>query len=139
MTTYTWSEWRDKACRWYGETPNPTTEAAIVEVFKTRPAAVVAELQLVADALRAGKVRSGWAVASTRIAALASSDTVATDETEERQALAAARAWVRNVGHAYDRESEVVDELFGPYGRLRQWPDLRERVLEEWRNHVGEG
>lgn len=136
MTEYTWSEWRDKACRWYGDTPSKTTEAAIIEVFRTRPAAVVRELESIADAVRAGNVRSGWAVARNRIASLASSDTVATDETEQRRALAAGRAWVRNVGHAYDRESEVVDELFGPYGRLRQWPELRDRVLEEWRRHV---
>ncbi len=122
MTDFTWSELRDKACEAFGDTPAFTTERELLNVFMVRPAAVARELDAIARDVRAGKVRSGWAVARKRLASLKATDAVATDETERQRALAAALQWVRNVGCHYDRESEVLDELTGEHGRLLQWP-----------------
>ncbi len=133
MTDYSWSTMRDKACEAFGDTPSFVTERELLAVFMVRPAAVARELDAIGRDVRAGKVRSGWAVARQRIGRLAGADAVATDESERDRALAAALAWVRVVGCHFDRESEVADELTGDQGRLARWPELAERVLEEWR------
>lgn len=136
MTTYEWSVIRDKCVEWFGDTPSKPTELAIVTVFKERPAAVIRELQTIAGLVSTGEARSGWALARHRIARLDAIDAVATDTSEREDAVRRALAWVRGAGRHYDRESEVVDELYGDRGPLRLWPDTRETVLEEWRRHV---
>lgn len=133
VTEYHWSDLRDKACEQFGDTPSPTTESAILAVFQRRPAAVARELEAVARDVRAGKLRSGWGAARHRIGQLDATEAVATDEEERRRKLRAAVAFVRNVGQGFPTEDELVDELFGERGRFRDWPDLRDEVLEVWR------
>jgi hypothetical protein len=39
---------------------------------------------------------------------------------------------MRTTGLHYDRESELLDELYGDRGRLKDHPNTRQRMLELW-------
>jgi hypothetical protein len=142
-TTFSWAETRERAISLFdGEHPNAVTEQDIIDVFKTNPNRVITTLQETATAKRSGSVRSGWAIWRKRVTTQPPPDLVITDETEREQTVGKATRWVRHVGYLIDRESELLDALFGHDGfgggparvTLKPWdtPELRAEMLALW-------
>ena len=139
MTTHDWPTVRTEAIRAFGgDLPHPETEDFVVEVFRAQPVTVLRGIRDVAGDVAAGKVRSGWAVLRKRLeAATQARSDVRVSANELQAEVAAAEGWIRNAGLHFDRERELLDELFGERGRLRDWKDdeaLRERLLTLWRD-----
>jgi hypothetical protein len=145
MTTLDWPTVRERAIRAFaGNLPHPETEDAVIAVFEQQPLAVLRAIDEISDDIAAGRVRSGWAVLRSRLAAAteARSDVRVTAPDERERRLAAAEAWMRHAGLHVASEAEVRDELFGERGKLHAWASddaLRVRLLELWRRVRPEG
>jgi hypothetical protein len=134
LTTLTWADAKHRAIEAFnGELPNADTEQTILDAFQIEPVAVVHALDQVIEDFRAGKARSGWAIWRSRILTAARTPNVQVAYADSRQRqITIAEAWIRNAGGYIDRESELVSELFGDLGKLREWPDLEPRMVELW-------
>jgi hypothetical protein len=143
-TVLDWPTVREQTIRRFaGDLPLAETEDAIVAVFEQQPLAVLRAIDEVAEQVVAGKVRSGWAVLRKRLEGATEPRSDIVVEADEREArVAAAEAWLRHAGLHFDREQEVVEELFGERGRLHPYEDdelLRERILRLWREQRPRG
>lgn len=134
MSTLTWAETKHRAIEAFsGELPNADTEQTILDAFQLEPVAVVHALDQVIEDYRAGKARSGWAIWKSRIITAGRTPDVQVAYADSRQRqITIAEAWIRNAGGYIDRESELVAELFGDLGKLREWPDLKPRMTSLW-------
>lgn len=119
-----------------GEPPGAHLEDELIQAYATHPDAVEKAMTKIALAHKAGKIRSPWGALKAEVA---KATDPARNPTHDRgssreKAIQRAEQWIRNAGLHYDRESEVIDELFGDRGQLRQHdtPELRERILELW-------
>jgi hypothetical protein len=130
--TTTWATVRSTAIQGFnGELPVAATEQALIDAFEQEPLAVMHARDQVIEDFRRGKARSGWAVWKSRVA-LQTARNPSVDVSNRPKAIIAAEAWIRHAGGYLDRETEVIDELFGDTGKLREWPDLQPRMLELW-------
>ena len=141
---WSWLETREKAIRLFGgELPKGETEQEVIDAFTDRPVLVDRLIREVAEAKKAGRARSGWAVLRSRLNAIASGlDIVVTDRNERGLALRQAEQWVRNAGLYFDREDEFEDELFGDGGMLRAFrtdDELRTHLIDLWRSERPRG
>lgn len=136
-TTVSWASVRQGAIKTFHEIPHAAVEQEIIDVFAVQPQVVIDAIERLAARVESGHVRSGWAVLRKELARAVeapSSVTVELDDRERR--VANAERWLRNAGVHFDRESEVLDELFGERGTLKAWAGdelLRGRLLELWR------
>jgi hypothetical protein len=132
VTEYVWADVRQRAIRrFHGELPHADTEAAILDVFERHPQRVVETIDHVA---RQGKARSFWAVSLAELKRVDYTGRVTVSERAQR--IAQAEEWIRHAGLHFDREDEVVDELF-VRGRLSPYAEdesLRERLIDLWRS-----
>jgi len=133
-----WADTRAALCESFGgELPEHATEATIVEVFERFPLGVLRLAEEIATAKSAGKIRSGWAVLRSRLpAAEPIANPVVSIATRRAERIRVIEQYIANAGHTIDRESELLDDLYGERGRLREYRDddtLRERLLELWR------
>ena len=116
MVEYEWAELRTHAIRAFGNTaPGAELEEAIIHVFAINPAGVKNAIDYTANEWAKGKITSPWAILRTQCQRLidTSTNVTATDERGREKAIAKAENWIRNAGYHMDRESEVVDYLFG--------------------------
>lgn len=153
-----WAAVRADAVTRFGQKlPRREDEAAIIEVFQELPELVMRSIDDVAQAYDAGKVRSPWAVLTSRMkGAVTDSDVVADTGMALDKLKTLARARIEQVLFHYDREQDVLEELFGaqavmgPIRRRLNRDDpllqehfadegLREWVLGLWREHRPRG
>jgi hypothetical protein len=139
---YVWSEQLERAAQAFGgRYPDAELEAELLEVFSRRPAFVVDAIDDVANGFKRGGIHSPWPFLRKKVLAPANEMVVA--DTSERDArVKSAQQWLRTAGLHFDRESEVMDELFGEVGRLRAWGDdamLVAQLLESWRELAPRG
>lgn len=133
-----WEETRELAVKSFrGELPRAETEQDIIEAFQARPSAVLDALEQVKHAFANGQARSGWAVWRKRVQRdnLPAVIVDVADDREKR--VASTERWLRHSGYHFDRESEVLEELFGDLGSLREWQQdelLRQRMASLWRS-----
>jgi hypothetical protein len=144
VTDLAWADVRERALRLFrGEQLHAETEEAIVAVFEQHPQRVVETIEDVAKRVEDGRARSGWAVTLAELRRVESSGArTASGKVERGQRVAQAEEWVRHAGLHFDREDEVVDELFGERGRLKTWTDeeaLRAQLLRLWREQRPSG
>jgi hypothetical protein len=136
VTSYLWSEARERGIRLFGDAPGPELEHELIEWFQARPRQVVEAIEHVGREVEQGKVHSGWAVVRARLRRLSdTTEVVASDESERKRRVALVEQWLRTAGLYFDRRSEIEDELFGEWGRLRDLGGdrvLRRRVVELW-------
>lgn len=131
--TATWSDTKHRAIQGFnGELPNAATEQEILDAFQLEPLAVLHALDAVISDVRNGKARSGWAIWRTRVRTALTTTDVYVDTANRPAAIRTTEAWIRNAGGYIDRQSELEDELFGDLGKLRDWPDLRQRMVAYW-------
>lgn len=138
MADFTWSQVRDTAIdRFAGQTPGAQLEEDVRLVFVEHPQRVVGEIDRVAAKFVAGKVSAPWAILRMNLRELDQRPDVTVSDTSEREKrIGWVEQWLRVAGLHFDRESEILDEVFGFHGKLRDWADdegLRVRVLEQWR------
>lgn len=141
MTEYVWSELRDPFTAHVGESPSAAIEQRIIDVFSKHPVVVTQGIEHVRERYDRGLVRSPWPVLAKHVeeerdAAERATSVRATDTSDRRKLVERADCWIRSTGHYFDSEGELLDELFGDVGMLRQYAkddELRERLLMLWR------
>jgi hypothetical protein len=145
MIEYVWTETYDRAVELFDGTPGAALEERLLQAFRERPAAIVAELETVAADYRRGLIRSPWAILATR-AERAGQDVTVRDSRDRDRAVAGAERWIRSTGVHFERESQVLAELFEDGGErgpiLKPWAEeleLRERMAELWRQERPRG
>lgn len=113
--TYDWHETLlDAIDQFGGDTPSPSLEHAILDVFREHPAAVVAAIRTIAGRHRAGYVKSPWGALSKELDRLRTNPEIVVTDTRERdKTLRAAEQWIRTVGVHYATEHELLTHLFG--------------------------
>lgn len=134
MVTLTWADTKHRAIEAFnGELPNADTEQTILDAFTLEPVAVLHALDQVIEDFKQGKARSGWAIWKSRILTAARTPDIQVSYADSRQRrILIAETWIRNTGGYIDREAELVDELFGDLGKLKEWPDLQPRMVSLW-------
>ena len=138
MSEYSWIALREEAIAAFGDTPGAAMEQAIVDAFEQRPRLVAEAIASVGKQVKDGKARSGWAVLRSRVqgAVRQGEDVVASGKDERGLHIRQAEAWIKNAGLHLDRESELIDSLFGDFGILRAHAGddvLRRQMLTRWR------
>lgn len=143
MTTYVWSELRERVIDACGNTPADEQERRIIDVFREHPAAVMQGVDHVLDGYQRGIVRSPWAVLASHVEKLATAiqktAVAVTDEHDRKHTMSRARQWMRAAGLHFDAEHEVEDELrngftsgMGAKSRVLDDEDVAE-LLAYWR------
>lgn len=131
--TVDWADVKHQAIQDFGELPSAETEQTLIDAFKLEPAAVLRELEAVTQDVRNGKARSGWGVWKSRVkTALTRTSIVADTSNNRAKQIRLAEAWITTTGGYIDTQTELDDELFGDRGRLREWPELRDRMHGLW-------
>jgi hypothetical protein len=140
---YAWSEAFDRAVRAFGNTtPGAALEAELRERFEEVPALVVGTIDAVAEAYKAGKVFSPWAILRARLrSGTSTEELIVSDEGERERAIKRAENLLDAIGTHLDREPEVIAMLFEDSGErsgavLARWADdaeLHARMLAYWR------
>jgi hypothetical protein len=134
-TIYSWAEIRERAAAELGGYPDAALEQEILEVFRERPAFVVGVVADVTRGYQRGAIHSPWLLIRKQAKASPVEELV-TDASERTGAVKRAELWLRRAGLHIDRESELLDELFGERGPLRAWADdeaLRAKLVGLWR------
>jgi len=131
---YLWTEIRLRAVELFRDAPSATQEQRVLDVFREHPALVVEAVEHVGRRFQTGQVRNPWAVLAKHVeqAMRPLDDVSATDERDRERAVSRAEQWLRAAGQHFDREEEILEELFGELGRLRTWRDdepLKVRML----------
>jgi hypothetical protein len=145
MVTYDWPTTRAQAIfNFGGDAPRADLEQRIMEVFAENPTLVIKAIEVVTKNYHAGKVRSPWAILDLNLkeATRPGTPLTATDTNDKTKRIARAEQWIRNTGAHYDRETEIVDELFGDRGLLQQYAaetSLVARMTTLWEQHRPEG
>lgn len=125
----------DTAERFGGTFPQPTTADTIAAVYAKAPTAVTRQIDQVAESYAAGTINSPWGILKSRVQRIQTDQPKHQAANDQTKAIERAEQWLRNAGLMYDRESEILDELFGDRGSLRHHdtPTVRQRILELWR------
>lgn len=128
-----WSDLRDRAVDEFKAFPPAADEESLLAAFQRAPVAVEASLQRIIGRVRAGKVRNGWRVWAMDCSQQSGDVSVSSGPDSERL-VSKAEVWVRNAGAHFDRESELLDELFERHDvKAVDSPAVRERLLGVWR------
>ena len=142
MTAIYWSEERDKlanACG--GLYPNGEIEEEILRHFQEAPQLVVQQMQHVATAFKAGKIRSPWVILKMKLEERGKTmgEVIAYDTGEKERRVRQAEQYVRNVSHMFPNWEHMEDELFyAPNALLHSWVDddgLRLNMMELFEAH----
>jgi hypothetical protein len=115
-----WAQLRNHLIDSYGTTPHPTTEAEIIEAYELHPDQVT---KAGLDLIHATGITSKWGVLKSRAARIStppSNPTRPASQDREKR-INRAEQWIRTTGCHYDRDTEIVDELFGDRGLLEQY------------------
>ena len=128
----------ETAERFGGTFPHPETSQAIATVHQRAPNSVERAIDEVATDYAAGSINSPWGILRSRVQKItADVHTKATSSNQREKAIARAEQRIRNELLHYDRLEEVLDELFGHRGTLREHdtPELRDRMSSLWHEH----
>ena len=131
-------EWEDLALqtaeRFGGTMPHPDTAQTIANVYAKAPTAVTRAIDRVANDYTEGNIRSPWGVLKARVQQIKADSGQAKRGNDREKAVARAEQRIRNELLHYDRLEEVLDELFGHRGTLREHdtPELRGRLETLW-------
>jgi hypothetical protein len=134
MTEYTWAQVRNHAIELFGETPGTELEADLLKHFGDQPAHFANLVDTIGKQVSAGKVRSGFAVLRTQLDK-PPPNVRATDDQERIRQIRLVETWLNHTGGYIDHQDELIDEVFGPRGRLYLWDDdqtLRDRIIAHW-------
>lgn len=113
-TTYT-----DAVQRFGGDTPGAALEQQILDAFQEAPQLVIRAIDKVAAKYTAGRVNSPWGAMKHEIQrATNQPHLIAVDSTGRDRAIQRAEQWIRAAGIHYDRDSEIMLELFSGSGLL---------------------
>jgi len=117
-----------------GDPPGAQLEDDLIAAYTNHPQVVERSLEKIALAYKAGKIRSPWGAAKTEIAKAteAARNPTHNQGATKTKAIARAEQWMRTTGLHYDRETELLDELYGDRGRLKDHPATRDRMLQLW-------
>jgi hypothetical protein len=124
MTEYDWPTVRAQAIfNFGGDAPRADLEQRIMEVFAENPTLVIKAIEVVTKSYHAGKVRSPWAILDINLkeATRPGTPLTATDTNDKTKRIARAEQWIRTTGCHFDRDTEIVDELFGDRGLLTDY------------------
>jgi hypothetical protein len=137
-----WSDLRQEAIDAFDEHPSLGLENDVIELTEQLDANVVRRAigDVALDKTR-GKVRSScWGLLRAKLKQATSGPSrdfsVRDQDVEYELAVVAAEREIRNALCHCDRESELLDALFGLGGKLRRWSTdthLQEHMLELWR------
>lgn len=120
-----------------GDFPGGTLEATLVEAYANNPALVERSVEKILAGHKAGKVRSPWGALKAEVERGADPANNPTHDhgATRTKLIQRAEQWIRNAGLHYDREQELLDELFGDQGICRtiDTPDARLHLLLLWR------
>lgn len=118
-----------------GDPPGAQLEDWLIQQYAEHPDPVQRSFEKIALGYKAGKIRSPWGALKAEVGKAvdaARNPTHASAKTREAD-LQRAMQNVRNALLHFDRETEVLDELFGDRGSLEDTPANREKVIETWR------
>ena len=120
-----------------GELPNSFTEQTIIEAYELHPEAVAKAISQVAADFTKGTIRTGWGVTKNRAERILSPPSNPTAKTglDKERAVQRAEQWMKTTGAHYDRQTEVLEELFGDQGRLHSYAQIE--TIEVGRNAEG--
>lgn len=139
MTTeIIWADIYTKAVETFGgTTPGQQLEAQILFHFKAHPAATQTAIHKIGDRYVKGVIHSPWPLVLRELERDSDREHhVANIDRERDKAIHLTEIYITNAGLYIPTEDEVLDDAFGPHGRLRNWSDdqeLREHILEHWR------
>jgi hypothetical protein len=144
VSEYAWVETRLRAVEAFSDAPSAVQEQRVIDVFREHPALVVEAIEHVGRRFESGQVRNPWAILAKHVeeAVRPLEDVTATDERDREKRIQRASQWLRAAGKHFDSEAEVVDELFGERGLLREWRSdetLEARMVKLWRELRPEG
>lgn len=137
MSEYLWTETRLRAIELFRDGPSAVIEQRVLDVFRDHPSLVAEGIEHIGRRFEAGKIRNPWVILAKHVeeAVRPLEDVHATDERDRVKAVARAEQWIRATGQHFDREEEVLEELFGEFGRLKTWREdepLKVRMLALW-------
>jgi hypothetical protein len=127
VTTYDWPTIRaDAIARFGGDAPRAELEQQIIDTFEQHPQLVVLAIDKIADGYQTGRIRSPWAVLKTHIerAAQPGADIQAEDTTQKQKRIQRAEAWIKAAGIHFDRQTEILLELFSGSGLLASYAHI---------------
>ena len=117
-----------------GDPPGAQLEDWLINAYAEHPDAIERTFEKITLAHKAGKVHSPWGALKTEAtkAIDAARNPTHNAGSSKTKALARAEQWIRTAGIHYDRQTEIIDELYGERGPLRAHPDTQPRILELW-------
>jgi hypothetical protein len=119
-----------------GDPPGAKLEDQLIQMYTQHPEALERAIEKISLAFKAGKIHSPWGALKTEAAkATEAARNPHHDKGASRtKAVSRAEQRIRNELLHYDRLEEVLDELFGHRGTLREHdtPELRERMTDLW-------
>jgi hypothetical protein len=137
VNSYHWQQVREQAAEIIGY-PSASIEDAIIDTFRTNPAAVVQAIERILAKVDSKKLSAGagWLIIRREVEQITrpAPDVVATDMHERERALERARRWMQHAGLHFPNAAEVLDELF-ERGMLREFNDdpARQEILRCYR------
>lgn len=126
MTTDTdiwiWSEQRSRASKLFdNHALRDKDEETILRLFNTKPWQIREIIDTVLEEIERGSdIKWPWAIVASRCQRH-TADTVVTGASHRSKRVNAAANWIENAGLYFDRESDLIDELFGDLGRLKAY------------------
>lgn len=125
-----------------GLLPSTRLEGSLRRQFEAHPATVQASVEKIASRFAAGRVHSPWAVLERELSEVEKREALSVDIGPDREReVHLVERWLAHVGALIPSEAEVVDAVFGPYGRLRAWAgdeQLEARIIARWRVCLGD-
>ena len=119
-----------------GDAPGAQLEDKLIQLYTDHPEALERAMTKIALAFKAGKIRSPWGALSTEADKATDPARNPTHDkgASRNKAVERAEQWMRTAGLMFDRDSEIVDELFGDRGPLNahRTDELEQRILALW-------
>ena len=118
-----------------GDPPGAALEDQLIQMYTDHPEALERSIEKITLAFKAGKIRSPWGAlkAEAEKAVDTARNPTHSQATRRSSAVQRAEQWMRNAGMHHDTEAELLDELYGERGRLREHPETQDRMLALWR------
>ena len=117
-----------------GDPPGAQLEDQLIQAYADHPDAIERSVEKITLGFKAGKIRSPWGALKAEAAKAvdAARNPTHTAASKRSSAVQRAEQWMRTAGLHHDRQSELLDELYGERGRLRDHPETQERMLALW-------
>lgn len=123
MTFPDWATLRDHLIEKYASTPHPTAEQEIIDAYELHPAQVEKAALALIDATG---ITSPWGLLKSKAAKIAAppSNPTRPSAIDREKQISRAENWIRTTGCHYDRQTEILDELFNDRGLLREYAQI---------------